>query len=134
MKENSKKTIIKIVIFVSILAIVFYSIKYYIYHSGSRDVQTESAAFNLSSQAITAEFMSNSEAANKKFLDKTVEISGKVSSINGKEVILENSINCNFSQAITYVKVGQMVIIKGRIIGFDDLLGELKLDQCNISE
>jgi hypothetical protein len=34
----------------------------------------------------------------------------------------------------TSIVKGQPVIIKGRVVGYDDLLGELKLDQCSINK
>ncbi len=127
------KKAFKIAAVVIVVGIVgFFSARYYAYHGGKRDVASESAAFSVSSNAIVSEFSSNTEASNKKYLEKPVSISGTVTSIEGNAVILDKSVNCIFSSNIGKINVNDKVTIKGRVIGFDDLLGELKLDQCSI--
>ena len=101
-------------------------------NGGRRDIASETTAFNVSSKAIVNEFTSNADASNKKYLEKPVSISGVITSINDKEVILDNTVNCNFLAAATTLKKNQKVTVKGRVVGYDDLLGELKLDQCNL--
>ncbi|TBX69211.1 hypothetical protein EZL74_07480 [Flavobacterium silvisoli] len=128
----SKKT--KVLVFIIIIiAIGFFSVRYYVYHGGQRDIQSEETAFTVTSSSIVAEFTSNTEASNKKYLEKPVAISGTVTSVNAAGVILDNTVNCIFATANPAVKVNQKVIVKGRVVGFDDLFGELKLDQCNLS-
>jgi hypothetical protein len=116
------------------LLVSFFSARYYINNGGKRDIASEVSAFNVSSKTIINEFTSNTEASNKKYLEKPVSISGVVTSVNDKEVILDNSVNCNFLSTVNSLKKNQQVTIKGRVIGYDDLLGELKLDQCNLSK
>jgi len=43
---------------------------------------------------------------------------------------LDHSIICNLKELDTTLKENQTIIVKGRLVGFDDLLGEIKLDQC----
>jgi hypothetical protein len=125
---------IKFLVFVIIvIAIGFFAVRYYVYHGGKRDIQSEDTAFTVTATTIVAEFTSNTEASNKKYLEKPVAVSGTVTSVKATEVLLDNAVNCNFATANAAVKVNQKVTIKGRVVGYDDLLGELKLDQCNIS-
>jgi predicted negative regulator of RcsB-dependent stress response len=125
---------VKIVLLVIVLGVSgFFGARYYAYHAGQRDIQSEDAAFTVSSKDIVGEFTTDVNAANKKYLEKPVAISGAITSVNAKEVILDNSVNCNLTTADSNLKNGQNVTIKGRVVGFDDLLGELKLDQCNVS-
>ena len=118
--------------FIAIVALGFFAARYYAYNAGKRDIQSEEIAFTNAAKNITQEFTSNTEASNKKYLEKPIAVSGTITSINGKEVILDNAVNCQFLVVNTSVKNGQKVIVKGRVVGYDDLLGELKLDQCNI--
>jgi len=125
---------IKVIAFVIIVIIIgFFSARYYAYHGGKRDIQSEEAAFTASSKAIVQEFTINTEVANKKYLEKPVAISGTVTSVEGKQVIIDEVVNCDFLAPNSTITKGQNVIVKGRVVGFDDLLGELKLDQCNLS-
>jgi hypothetical protein len=122
-----------LILILVLITIGFFSVRYYVYHGGKRDIQSEDTAFTVTSAVIVAEFTSNAEASNKKYLEKPVAVSGIITSVNAKEVILDKAVNCNFTTANTSLKVNQKVTIKGRVVGFDDLLGELKLDQCNLS-
>ncbi len=107
---------------------------YMVNNLGKRDVKSEAAAFTLKTKDIIAEFTANADAANKKYLEKPVAITGVVSSVKDKEVIVDGTVNCGFTTADASVKSGQSLTIKGRVVGYDDLLGELKLDQCSINK
>lgn len=128
------KKILKIGITLIVVAIVsFFSIRYYAYNGGKRDIASEATDFKVSSKTIVTEFTKSLDASNKKYLEKSVAVSGIVTSINDKEVILDNSVNCNFLIVNTAVKKDQRITVKGRVVGYDDLLGEVKLDQCDLS-
>ena len=124
---------LKILAILAVVVIVsFFSARYYVYNAGKRDIQSEDTAFAVSSKEIVAEFISNTDASNKKYLEKPVAVSGIITSVNDKEVILNNSVNCSFLIAANSLKKNQKVTIKGRVVGYDDLLGEVRLDQCNL--
>jgi len=134
MDKKIKKIIIVIFALGLVLVVGFFGARYYAYNAGKRDVQSEEAAFSLTTKAIITEFTTNVEAANKKYLEKPVAVSGIVTSVNATEVIIDASVNCNFTTADSSIKNGQSVTVKGRVVGYDDLLGELKLDQCSINK
>lgn len=102
----------------------------YVMHGGARNLSTEETDFTVSSQSISTEFAANIEASNKKYLEKAVAIKGTVTKITGKEVIIDNSIICNLKELDSSIKEYQIITLKGRVVGYDDLMGELKLDQC----
>ena len=131
MKKRSVKFLGIIIV---VLVITFFSIRYYIYNSGRRDIQSEETAFEVSSDAILKDFTSNTTTSNKKYLEKTITVSGIITSVNGEEVILDNSVNCNLLTASISLKKNQKVTIKGRVVGYDDLLSEVKLDQCSLTK
>lgn len=99
-------------------------------YGGSRNLTTEKTNFIVTTASITSEFTANIETANKKYLEKAVVINGKITASNGNEVILDEIVVCNFKNQDSSIKKGQMATVKGRIVGYDDLIGELKLDQC----
>jgi len=129
-----KRKVYILLAIIAVIIIAFFSARYYAYNAGKRDIQSEDTAFTITAKTITDEFTNNTVASNKKYLEKPVAVSGTVTSVNGTEVIIDNSVNCNFSKPDASVKSGQNVVIKGRVIGFDDLLGEVKLDQCNLNK
>lgn len=68
--------------------------------------------------------------------DKIVLISGEISSLDDKGFVLSKNIYCILKEVSILKKITskQNITIKGRIIGYDDLLEELKLDQCIIQK
>ncbi len=125
------KTIKKLIaIAILVIAIAGGSSYYYIMHGGKRNLSSEETAYTVSSKGIANEFDANIETANKKYLEKAVAIKGIVTKITGKEVIIDNIIVCNLKELDATIQKNQAVTLKGRVVGYDDLMGELKLDQC----
>ena len=116
----------------SIVAIVIlaFAIYNYIMHGGERNLANEETVCTTCSKNISEEFTANTDEANKKYLDKAIAISGIVTNVTGKEIVLDNSIICNLKDVDATIKKNQKVTLKGRVVGYDDLMGEIKLDQC----
>lgn len=123
---------IKILFFIVIVAVIggFFGYKY-IMTGGERNIESEKSVFVVSSLTVFNEFSENSELATSKYLNKAVEISGKITSISPNLIILDEKISCQFQIEQKEV-VGSQIVIKGRVTGYDDLLEELKIDQCLI--
>ena len=68
--------------------------------------------------------------------NKVVLLKGTISSKEGKGILLNKGVYCQFREdiKISKLKEGDPISLKGRVIGYDDLLEELKLDQCIIQE
>ncbi|NDP27129.1 MAG: hypothetical protein GZ087_06855 [Flavobacterium sp.] len=121
----------KIILFsIALIGIVGFTGFNYLMHGGARNLSNEDAAFTVSSKAITGEFASNVDIANKKYLEKAIVIKGIVTKITDKEVTIDHSIICNLKDLDATIKKNQMITLKGRVVGYDDLMGELKIDQC----
>ena len=100
---------------------------------GERNIESEKSAFVVTSMTVFNEFSENSELATSKYLNKAVEISGKITSISPNLIILDEKISCQFQIQQKEV-VGSQIVIKGRVTGYDDLFEELKIDQCLIQK
>lgn len=126
----SKKVKILIGVIVVVVAIGYFGYNY-IMTAGARDIQTEKSEYTKTATDIFTEFSNNSEIATKKYLNKTVQVSGKVTTIGEDLITLDEKVSCQL-QVSKSVAVGSQIIIKGRVTGYDDLLEELKLDLCLI--
>ena len=84
-----------------------------------------------SRRGASDEFAKNTELATSKYLNKAIEITGKVTAVENSLVTLNGKISC-LLQTNEKVDLNTSIVIKGRVTGYDDLLEELKLDQCII--
>lgn len=118
---------------VIIMLIVIIVIGYNYIYQDHRNISTEASEFKLSATAVKNEFASNSVASANKYLNKTVAILGDVSESKNKEITLNSSVFCQLIDSLKEpLKLGSKIKIKGRVIGYDDLLEQVKLDQCMI--
>ena len=129
---SKKVKIIGIILVVALL--IGFSVFNYVFHGGARDLATEEVAFTVTSKNISDEFAANVAGATKKYSDKAIAVSGIVTAVSDSIVTIDNTIICNFKTPDTSIKNEQAITVKGRLVGFDDLMGELKLDQCSINK
>ena len=126
----------KKIIGISFVILVIVAIGLYFYtYKDHRDIASEEVSFSISTKALQDEFNENDSLFNLKYADKTIEIYGKTSDvdvsnhtiiIDGKvEVVLVDTIMKN-------IELSKDVKIKGRYVGYDDLLEEFKFDQAVI--
>ncbi len=98
-----------------------------------RDIAKEEAQYTLTTKAILDEFAINAEASEKKYLNKTIQVKGEVSQTTTKNITIDNTVFCQFTDILRQVPANAAhITIKGRFIGYDDLVEEIKLDQCTI--
>jgi hypothetical protein len=120
-----------ILILILFLIVIFIAYKYVFQEH--RDIQTEKSSYTTSAVELAKEFEINSIDSESKYLDKTIQISGSISEFNEHSITLDNSVFCLFSEPqVSLFKLNEKVIIKGRFIGYDDLLEQIKMDQCDI--
>lgn len=125
-----RKRIIIFIVFI-ILVIVGYN---YIYQS-HRDIENENAQYEITSNKIALEFIENVTETETKYLNTTIEVIGMVSEKEGNTITLGDKVFCQFNTSFKNTIVFDSKIkIKGRVIGYDDLLEQVKLDQCTIIE
>ncbi|GLB50516.1 OB-fold protein [Neptunitalea lumnitzerae] len=122
-----KKGIVIALFIVLCLGVVSYL---YIYQ-GHRDVSSEKPEVTISALTLQTELVENPDASLEKYLDKVIEVSGKVTEMADSTLVVDNSVFCSFAN-LPMVKVNDAVIVKGRCIGYDELFEQVKLDQCLI--
>lgn len=123
----------KIYIVLVLLAIGFASwvlVDKYIYKA-HRDIAKESIDFKIKTAELLSAMSNSNEAL--KYSDKVLQTSGKITSIEQNSVILDNKVQVNFSsEDINHVFLETEILIKGRCVGYDDLLELVKIDQATI--
>jgi hypothetical protein len=122
---------LKMILLFAVLLIVGFISYSYILTGGARDLEKETSEFSVSANDVFAEFSANAEMATTKYLNKAVEITGKVTNVTDNVVTLDGKVSCQLQVSKQVVRNSQLKI-KGRVTGYDDLIEELKLDQCLI--
>ncbi|NND52932.1 MAG: hypothetical protein HKN54_11045 [Flavobacteriaceae bacterium] len=114
---------------VLVLAIFSYNFIY----QDHRNIETELAEFTLDSKEIADQFLKDPVASEKKYLNKTIEIEGDLTQIRDRDLTLGEHVFCQFNEPIADdLKSQSRIKIKGRCIGYDDLLEQIKIDQAYI--
>ena len=124
LKKNKLVIIILLVIAVSVGAIYAYAMQ------APAKIESKKVDFIGTSDQLFLKILEDPAV----WQDKIVVISGKVTSIDDNGILLSASIYCQLKDTTVLKKINPTndISLKGRIIGYDDLLEELKLDQCII--
>lgn len=124
----------KLIIFFFLIILVGIGGFLYIYKE-HRDIAAEKEVFTITVNDLFSVFQSNEITANAKYLDKTIEVTGKISSVDSetKSIVINEKLFVTFTEKIPKtIQSDSNIKIKGRFIGYDGLLEELKMDQSVI--
>lgn len=122
----------KIIVGIVFLLVGLFVVYKFVYHE-HRDIANEKAAFTVSVTQLIKEFVTDEAKANTKYLDKSITINGKISSVDveNKAIVLDEKVFVILTKP-SDSKVNTQVEVQGRLIGFDSLLEEIKIDQAQI--
>ena len=124
----------KVFILGLILMVVGFGVYNY-HYQGHRDIAAEEANYTVTVNEVYNDFTTNDSLANKKYLDKTLALKGKISNIDfeNKIVTVDEKLSARFTDKLPEsIKPQDSINLKGRLVGFDDLLEEIQMDQCNL--
>jgi hypothetical protein len=128
----------KRIAFIITASLVLISAGLYFYYGfvfkEARNIESEIPEFSITATKLLHDYNSNTEKADSLYLNKTIEITGKVTKETDSVVILENNIFCLFTKKTKNKLLNNKVTVKGKCIGFDELFYEVKLDQCTINK
>lgn len=124
---NKKKVLIFSIV-VLFCAVAFYTYNNILYKE-ARNIQEEKAVFVTPSNLVS-DYIANASNADLKYLNKTIEIRGKVTEVTDSSLVVENKVFCKMNGKVNINLMNKQVSIKGRCIGYDDLFGQVKFDQC----
>ena len=123
---------IKWVLVALVLLAVAVTVGYKIIYKPHKSTQEQSAVFVGNARL----FQSRLNTQAKQWQNTIVQLKDTIRQKDAKGVMLGANIYCQMadSLATARLKARQVVTIKGRFIGYDDLLGEVKLDQCIVTQ
>ncbi|MFI0425589.1 MAG: hypothetical protein ACH34V_01420 [Flavobacterium sp.] len=127
-----KKKLLIFVVFVIFGGFLLYN---YIYKE-HRNIANETESFVVTVVDLKEDYSKNDSLANAKYLDKTIVIYGKITSmdLSNKMLMIDTSLAAVIKDNNVELKQNDSIKLKGRFIGYDDLLEEFKMDECSIIE
>lgn len=134
---NFKKNKFILITFLLAIIISISSVWYYAIYlqSPAKTDRTTEAGFGISADSLMNEFYTNEEAANKKYNNKLLEVTGIIAkSENNTNTILflktnfqEGIVSANLKEKKSF-SIGSLVTVKGIFTGF--ILGEIQLTEA----
>jgi hypothetical protein len=117
------------------LSIIGLIIIYNTYNKPHKDFDKSPFEVTIESRELISFYQDNTDNANTRFLNKILLVIGTITNIETNIIILDNGIVCTLdpSQIITEeININNKVSVKGRCIGYDDLLEEVRIDHSFI--
>ena len=118
-----------------VMAAAFLTLYRYVYREHRR-VENLDADYTLSVARMEQEFLKDAAAANIAYGNKVVEVSGTITTVDAAAGVLtiDEKLFVQCDSPIADLTAGDKVRLKGRFVGFDDLLGEFRMDQAVLLE
>lgn len=125
-----KKKLLIVCFFVITSTVLIYN---YVYKS-HRDISNEKESFAISVIDLKNDYRKNDSLANAKYLDKTIVIYGKITSLDlaNRLLSVDTSLSAILKESGVSLNLNDSIKLKGRFIGYDDLLEEFKMDECSV--
>ncbi len=125
-KKNMYITLTTLLLF-SILGYYIYS---YIYQE-HRDIASEDIEYSLSPNDLKN--VMSIDSMSHQFIDRVIQTKGLIISVEQNSVVIDDIVQVNFINTDTNtLQAGTTLSIKGRCVGYDDLLEVVKIDQATI--
>lgn len=131
-----------------ILALAVAAVGYFLWNKPHTNVQSTDG-IKTTAIELYQSFTTDSAAANKKYIDKVVEVTGPVQSVSANQqqqtiVVLKTNtggaINCTMEQSNAVIKEGTTIKLKGVCTGIGEgdaelgIMGDVYLIRCYIVE
>ncbi len=118
---------------IGIIAIVFLlmiTVTYNYMYKSHRNIASEEAIFQNNALALTNEFKQDTNKASQKYLNNVVLVDGVITDIESDGIVLNNTVYVQFSEPDSRkFSLKEHFKIKGRCLGYDELLELVKFDQ-----
>ena len=131
MKRKKTATIILALLLLIAAASYFY---YGFLFKEARNIESEQPTVSTSATKLMNAYTSNQQKSDALYLNKTIEVTGKVTRETDSAVVLDNTVFCLFIQKKRKKLLNSQLSVKGKCIGYDELFQEVKLDQCIINK
>ncbi|AKA36506.1 MAG: hypothetical protein CMH48_01420 [Muricauda sp.] len=127
MTRKKQYLVVAVIAIVAVLADTLYN---YVYRD-HRNIATEKVDFEFSAHELQLALADENEAS--KYVDKVVMTYGTVTAIEQQSIVIDDRVQVSFIEGISAdLAIDNKISIKGRCVGYDDLLELVKIDQATL--
>lgn len=110
------------------------AIALYLWNKPHRDPTQEKAAHQLEAAALQQAFLTDIASAMETYLDQVVEVSGEITEAGPDYLVLNEGVYVRMATEQTDFPQSGKVLVKGRVVSFDDLFEQVRLDFATLQE
>jgi len=127
MKKKTYRILAILILILTTFSFVFYKT----FYTAHRDIASEKTQVSILASELQLNYAKDYEQANKAYADKVIETTGNITAIEEGTIVLDDMIQVDFlDTVIPNFKLGESLTVKGRCVGYDDLLEVVKIDQA----
>jgi len=121
-------------IFIAISVLAGGLFVYYQFNKPHRDFSEEEAAFTLKATELVNAYQQDEALADSLYVDQLIAIEGKVAELKDQAVVLKPGVylSLDSTQSADGISVGQQATLVGRVLSYDPLFGEVKVDNARV--
>ncbi|WP_373518431.1 hypothetical protein [Pricia sp.] len=115
------------------LLIILIGCGYFYLNQSHRNIQKEEVKYTVTSSELAESFRRSGPKTD--IADQVIQTKGRITALDEKSVTLDKKVEVLFLKKLPAgLKKGKEVTIKGRCVGYDDLLEVVKVDQALLIE
>ena len=108
-------------------------VAYSMYNKPHRDYASEEVAKSWSSTELVEWHTSHPESEHVQWQDQVMQVSGNVTSVSDRGILLSPGVVVTWEKDREPASAPEgAVTIQGRLVGFDDLFGEVRIDHARL--
>ena len=131
MKNISNTFKIVSLIFVVFSIFILLVFKKYIYKK-HENISLKNPDLVISADKLYYDFINFTDSSNSKYLNKIIIIDGNLISLDDRNILLSPGISILLEKSTTEINRKEEIKIKGRCLGFDNILMEVKIDKATL--
>ena len=113
--------------------VVGFVLGYSMYNKPHRDYATEEVAKSWSSIELVEWHTSHPESEHVQWQDQVMQVSGNVTSVSDRGIVLSPGVVVTWEEGQQPATAPESAVtIQGRLVGFDDLFGEVRIDHARL--
>ena len=105
---------------------------YYQFNKPHRDFSAEEAAYTLGAEELVKAYQQDPSLSDSLYVDQLVAVSGEISEIKENALLLSPGVylSLDSTQSAEALSIGQQISLIGRVLSYDPLFEEVKMDNA----